>query len=105
MTQLTNDNFEVEVGSYKGAVLIIFTAAWDTIGANTIAYLSSLPDPDKHWKICTVNYDVERALAVRYTIRKVPFVIAIKDGVAITSASTCENLDQFIQLTLPVIFS
>lgn len=86
--EITKDNFDEEIFSYKGRALVDFWAEW----CGPCMMLSPLVDEIddeieqglhedlEDVKICKVNCDTDRDLALEYNINAIPCLIVFENG-------------------------
>lgn len=79
---ITMENFNTEVLSFKGSVMVDFWADW--CGpckslAPTIDEIA-LELSNKETKICKLNVDENQALAQEFRVMSIPTVVFFKDG-------------------------
>lgn len=85
--KLTKDNFEAEVLSSDVPVLIDFWATW----CGPCMMLSPIieevaKETEGKVKVCKVNVDEERELAMSFSISSIPTLVVMKDGKAVKQA-------------------
>ena len=78
---LTKDTFNQEVLETNKTVLIDFWASW----CGPCKMLSPIVDEiadevDDSVKVCKINVDDERELAMEFQVRSIPTLVVIKDG-------------------------
>lgn len=78
---LTNANFNQEVLESDKTVLIDFWASW----CGPCKMLSPVVDEiaeevDSSIKVCKVNVDDERELAMQFQVRSIPTLVVLKNG-------------------------
>ena len=81
------ENFESEVLSSKGVVLVDFWAAWCGPCKMIAPILDEVAEDMPNVKITKVNVDEEQELAAKYGIRSIPTLIVFKNG---------EKVDQMV---------
>jgi hypothetical protein len=104
MTPLTNSQYQSEVQNYLGKVILLFTALWDNAGIKTRTFLNTLPANEIHlalgdvppvrleiFKLFSVNYDTERELVQKFSIRELPEIISLKAGSVFCISFKCET--------------
>ena len=82
--KLTKDNFEAEVLSSDVPVLRDFWATW----CGPCMMLSPIieevaKETEGKVKVCKVNVDEERELAMSFSISSIPTLVVMKDGKAV----------------------
>jgi thioredoxin-like negative regulator of GroEL len=88
MTPLTFSQFDEEVQNYPGSVILFFTATWATPAIKTRNFLQS---SNLNIQIYSVDYDTERELVDKYSVRDIPIVYFIVNGVVQNFAYSVEN--------------
>ncbi len=78
---LNNENFNQEVLESNKTVLIDFWASW----CGPCKMLSPVVDEiaeevDDSIKVCKVNVDEERELAMQFQVRSIPTLVVLKNG-------------------------
>ena len=77
---LTSENFEEEAVKAEGKVLIDFWATWCGPCRMIGPVLEKIAAGDPDFKICKVNVDDERDMAIKFGIDAIPTIILIKNG-------------------------
>jgi thioredoxin 1 len=81
VTQLTNENFEEEVGSFAGTVLVDFWAPWCGPCRMVAPIVEELAkEYQGKAKIAKLNTDEAPDIAGRYGIRSIPTMLFFKNG-------------------------
>lgn len=81
ITTLTNDNFDREVLASNKTVLIDFWAAWCGPCKMLSPVIDQIADEaDDSVKVCKVNVDEQKELAMQFQVRSIPTLVVIKDG-------------------------
>lgn len=78
---LTEENFEKEVGEARVPVLVDFWATWCgpcKMMGPVVEQIAE--DMGTSAKVCKINIDEEQELAVKYQVMSIPTFIAFKDG-------------------------
>jgi hypothetical protein len=94
MEALTFKDFQSKVVEYPGYVILFFTATWDTIGINTRNFLDSLatdPAVIVPLKVFSVDYDGERELVEKFSVRNLPDIFGFHNGKLTGSAYHCSQ--------------
>lgn len=96
---LTENTFEKEVLNEKGYVLVDFWASWcmpcQQYGRILEANMEEL---EKHFKVCKVNVDDERDLAIKYGVMSIPTTIIFKDGKEFKTLIGVQSVDKLLNL-------
>ena len=79
---LNKDNFNEEVLSAKGTVLVDFWASWCGPCRMLAPVLEELAKDKPEVKVCKVNIDEEQALAERFGVMSIPTLIVFQGGEA-----------------------
>jgi thioredoxin-like negative regulator of GroEL len=90
MTPLTFKNYNSEVQDFPGTVILFFHAPWDTPGLKTARFLETVKDI----KIFLVDYDTERELVQKFSVRELPIVYCLRAGQTVSVCSGCETPEQ-----------
>ncbi len=80
ITALTNDNYSAEVLKSDKPVLIDFWAEWCGPCRMMSEVVDDIADSRSDIKVCKVNVDDERDMAVKFGINAIPTIVLIKDG-------------------------
>lgn len=77
---LTESNFTEEVLQYKGYVLVDFWASWCSPCRRLSPIISEIAERNPDIKVGKVNVEEEMALARKYRVMSIPYLILFKDG-------------------------
>ena len=77
---LTNDNFENEVKNAQGTVLVDFFATWCGPCRIMSPVIDEIADENASVKVCKLDVDQARDIAVEYGIMSIPTVMVFRDG-------------------------
>ncbi len=80
MTILTRDNFNSEVESHKGLIIIDLYADWCGPCKMLAPVIDELEEEYKSVKFCKVNVDNEREIAEMFRVQSIPMIAAVKDN-------------------------
>ncbi len=80
MTILTKDNFNSEVASHKGLIIIDLYADWCGPCKMLAPVIDELEEEYKSVKFCKVNVDNEREIAEMFRVQSIPMIAAVKDN-------------------------
>ena len=78
------ENFETEILSYNGAVMVDFWAEWcgpcKALSPKIDEIALALPDG---MKVCKINVDENQTLAQQFRVMSIPTVVFFKNGEAV----------------------
>lgn len=77
---ITKTNFESEVKSFKGEVLLDFWASWCGPCRMLSPVIDEIAEETPTLKVGKVNVDDEPDLAAAFGVQSIPTVVIIKDG-------------------------
>lgn len=80
ITAITNDNYVEEVVKSDRPVIIDFWADWCGPCRMMSDTIDEIAQTRSDIKVCKVNVDEERDLAVKFSISAIPTVLLIKNG-------------------------
>ncbi len=80
ITALTNDNYPQEVLKSDKPVLIDFWAEWCGPCQMMSEVVDDIAQSRPDIKVCKVNVDDERDMAIKFGIDAIPTIILIRDG-------------------------
>ncbi len=80
ITALTNDNYSQEVLKSDKPVLIDFWAEWCGPCRMMSEVVDDIAETRSDIKVCKVNVDDERDMAIKFGIDAIPTIILIKNG-------------------------
>lgn len=95
---VTSENFKQEVLQSDKPVLVDFWASWCGPCRMLGPVLEELGEEHPEIKICKVNTDDERELAIRFGIDSIPCVISFKDGKQIDKSVGFVSKDKLLAL-------
>lgn len=79
-TILTKENFELEVLKSEKTVLIDFYAEWCAPCKMLAPIIEEIANENDNIKVCKVNVDEQRELAMAFSISSIPMLAVVKDG-------------------------
>jgi thioredoxin 1 len=99
ITPIVMENFETEVLSFKGAVMLDFWAEW----CGPCKGLSPLIDEianelPSNMKVCKTNVDENQALAQQFRVMSIPTVIFFKDGEVVNRFVGVRDKQDYIEM-------
>lgn len=77
---ITKDNFQTEVLSAKGTVLIDFWASWCGPCRMLSPIVDQVADEHPDIKVGKINVDEEQELAAQFDVMSIPMLVVFKDG-------------------------
>lgn len=80
VTHLNYDNFDSEVIAYDGKVLVDFWAEWCGPCMMLSPVVDEIAEEYDDIKVCKVNCDEARDLALQYNVMAIPCVIYFENG-------------------------
>lgn len=80
ITALTNDNYSQEVMKSDKPVLIDFWAEWCGPCKMMSEVVDDIAESRSDIKVCKVNVDDERDMAIKFGIDAIPTIILIRNG-------------------------
>lgn len=95
---VTSENFKQEVLQSDKPVLVDFWASWCGPCRMLGPVLEKLGEEHPEIKICKVNTDDERELAISFGIDSIPCVISFKDGKQIDKSVGFVSKDKLLAL-------
>jgi thioredoxin-like negative regulator of GroEL len=96
MIPLAFKDYQKEVQDFPGTVILFFTSPWDTPGLKTAKFLRSFVKDGV--KIFSVDYDSERELVQKFSVRVLPILFSLKAGEVVSTVSVCETPEQLQNL-------
>ena len=78
--ELTTENFEAEVSTYQGKVLVDFWASWCPPCKMLAPVVDEVAEEVQDVKICKINVDEQQALAMQFKVASIPTLIVFQDG-------------------------
>lgn len=89
-TIITKENFDKEILAYNGKAIVDFWAEWCGPCKMMLPIIEELSEELTDVKVCKVNCDNERDLAIQFGINAIPCIIYFNNG---------EEVDRIIGLT------
>ncbi len=83
---LSKDNFQAEVADYKGTVVVLFTDASDPLPVQVEGQVA------QNVKFGTVDFNAERELVHKFSIRRLPLFLKFVDGRVHETANSFDKL-------------
>ena len=80
MTDLTKENFKVEVEDYKGLVVIDLWASWCGPCRMLAPVIDELEAEMPDVKFCKINVDDQMDLARMFKVESIPMIAVVKDN-------------------------
>lgn len=77
---VTKENFDKEITRAKETVLVDFWAAWCMPCKMLSPIIDAIAEERSDVKVCKINIDEEKELAIRFGVMSIPTVIAFKNG-------------------------
>ncbi|MBR1971450.1 MAG: thioredoxin [Clostridia bacterium] len=77
---LTVENFDDEVLSVEGKVLVDFWAAWCGPCRMLSPIVDEVAENNDNVKVCKVNVDNEQELAIKYGVMSIPTLLLFENG-------------------------
>lgn len=95
---ITKDNFQAEVLSAQGIVLVDFWAAWCGPCRMLSPVVDEIAAENPHVKVGKINVDEQRELAGQFRIESIPTLIVFKDGLAVHRLVGVQPKEQILAL-------
>lgn len=95
---ITKDNFQTEVLSAQGIVLVDFWAAWCGPCRMLSPVVDEIAAENPHVKVGKINVDEQRELAGQFRIESIPTLIVFKDGLAVHRLVGVQPKEQILAL-------
>ncbi|WP_317382097.1 thioredoxin [Megasphaera stantonii] len=95
---ITKDNFQAEVLSAQGIVLVDFWAAWCGPCRMLSPVVDEIAAETPHVKVGKINVDEQRELAGQFRIESIPTLIVFKDGLAVHRLVGVQPKEQILAL-------
>lgn len=83
---ITKENFDSEVLQSEKPVLVDFWATWCGPCQMLLPVIEELSAEVTDAKICKINVDEQRELAMKYNIMTIPTLLVIKDGKVVSTS-------------------
>jgi len=80
VVKIENGNFEKEVLNSEKTVVVDFYADWCGPCKMMAPVIDELANENSNIKVCKVNVDDNRELAINYNIMSIPTIIIFKNG-------------------------
>jgi thioredoxin 1 len=91
------ENFETEISTYNGAVMVDFWAEWCgpcKALAPTIDEISQ--ELGDNMKVCKINVDENQSLAQQFRVMSIPTVVFFKNGEAVNRFVGVREKNEYI---------
>ena len=95
---ITKTNFESEVKSFKGEVLLDFWASWCGPCRMLSPTIDEIAEEHPEIKVCKINIDDEAELAIRHGVMSVPTLMIFKNGEIAQTAVGVRPKDEILDL-------
>lgn len=99
ITNISMENFDTEILSYNGAVMVDFWAEWcgpcKALSPTIDAISQELP---VGLKVCKVNVDENQALAQQFRVMSIPTVVFFKNGEAVNRFVGVREKNEYIDI-------
>ena len=96
--KVNNDNFEQEVLQSEKTVLVDFYANWCGPCKMLSPIVDEVAEEVKNVKVCKVNIDEARDLAIKYDIMSIPTLLVFKDGNVVNKSLGLIKKEQVLDL-------
>lgn len=97
---ITKDNFDEEVISYDGRVLVDFWAEWCGTCMILAPVIEEVSEELDDVKFCKVNCDTDRDLAMKFGIMAIPNLILFENGKQIKQHIAYMEKDELIKFVI-----
>ena len=95
---LTKENFAQEVLQSDKTVLVDFYADWCGPCKMQGPVLEELANDRDDVKVCKLNIDEQRDLAIEYGVMSIPTLMVVKDGKVVNQAMGVRPKDQILSM-------
>lgn len=96
--KVNNDNFEQEVLQSEKTVLVDFYANWCGPCKMLSPIVDEVAEEVKNVKVCKVNIDEARDLAMKYDIMSIPTLLVFKNGNVVNNSLGLIKKEQILDL-------
>lgn len=96
--KVNNDNFEQEVLQSEKTVLVDFYANWCGPCKMLSPIVDEVAEEVKNVKVCKVNIDEARDLAIKYDIMSIPTLLVFKNGNVVNNSLGLIKKEQIFDL-------
>ena len=96
ITAISNENYSEEVLKAGKPVIIDFWAEWCGPCRMMSEVIDDIAESRSDIKVCKVNVDDERDLAIKFAISAIPTVMLIKDGVTAATSVGYKDKDELL---------
>ena len=96
--KVNNDNFEQEVLQSEKTVLVDFYANWCGPCKMLSPIVDEVAEEVKNVKVCKVNIDEARDLAIKYDIMSIPTLLVFKNGNVVNNSLGLIKKEQILDL-------
>lgn len=99
VTAIVMENFETEVLSHKGPVMLDFWAEWCGPCKSLCPLIDEIAgELPADMKVCKTNVDENQALAQQFRVMSIPTVIFFKDGEVVNRFVGVRDKQDYIEM-------
>lgn len=96
--KVNNDNFEQEVLQSQETVLVDFYANWCGPCKMLSPIVDEVAEEVSNVKVCKVNIDEARSIAMQYEIMSIPTLLVFKNGKVVNSSLGFIKKEEILKL-------
>ena len=98
IVKLDGNNFEIETMNSSKPVLVDFWANWCGPCKMLAPILEEVASEVENVKVCKLDIDEERELALKYDIMSIPTMLVFKDGKVVDTMVGLVRKDEIIKM-------